>query len=168
MRIILTAIVLLFSLTACSSDVSDEQLKEQAKKLLISFSKINYEVKKEEYKKTPNDFTAYIIVIQDKAKPYITEKETKNFHKTGIGHTASFLAYNDIFLTVEDVEITNFKRNDVSGSIDIGYKIYLKGTLNDEVMQQAGRVTLLPDNESYKIDSYWDNIKIAHFRTEAK
>ncbi|TKI57298.1 hypothetical protein E8L90_18550 [Brevibacillus antibioticus] len=163
MKIILTAILLLFSLTACSSDISDTELKEQVKQQLIDFSKINYEVKKEGYTKQTNDFTAYITVIQDKATPYLTKKEAENIIKANMGFTAAYLAYNDIFLTVENVEITEFKRDTVSGEIDVSYTILLKDSSKNEVIQGAAQVTLLLEDGTLKIDRYWDDIRTKQF-----
>ncbi|MGG1661700.1 hypothetical protein [Brevibacillus sp. NRS-1366] len=163
MQIILTILFLLFSLTACSSDISDEERKEQAKKLLIEFSKMNYEVRKEDYIKTPNDFTAYISVIQNKATPYLTKKEAEDFLKNRMGFTAAYLSYHDIFLTVEDVEITDFKRDEASGSILISYTVFLKNSSKNEIVQGAGQVTILPDHDTFKIDRYWDDIRPRQF-----
>ncbi|USG65022.1 hypothetical protein NDK47_23330 [Brevibacillus ruminantium] len=163
MRILFTTLFVLFSLTACSSDVSNEELNEQAKKLLIDFHKANYEVKKEDYIKTPDDFTAYISVIQKKVTPYLTGKEIEYLDKESVGFIAAYLAYNDIFLTVEGIEITDFKRDTVSGSIDISYKISLKNLAKNDVILGVAQVTLLPENETFKIDRYWDDFKITQF-----
>lgn len=163
MRIILAAFLLLFSLTACSSDISDKERKDQVKQLLIDFSKINYEVNKEDYMKSPNDFTAYITVIQDKAIPYLTQKEAETILKSNMGFVAAYLAHNDIFLIVEGVEITDFKRDTVSGAMDVSYTIFLKDSSKNDVIQGAAQVTLLPDAGAFKIDRYWDDIRTKQF-----
>lgn len=166
MKMVLTAFLLLFSLTACTSDISEEELKEQTQKLLLEYSKILYEVKKEDYIKTPGDFTAYIPVIQEKAKPYLTKKEEpESLIKLNIGFASAYLAYNDIFLTVEDVKITDFKRDEASGSINISYTILIKDSSKSEIKHQAGRVTLLPDNGTFKIDYYWDDVRTSQFKS---
>ncbi|MFA4133599.1 MULTISPECIES: hypothetical protein [unclassified Brevibacillus] len=164
MRMILSAILLLFSLTACSSGISEDELKEQTKKHLVEYTKILYEVKKEEYVKTPGDFTAYIPVIQEKAKPYLTKKEEpESLIKLNIGFTAAYLAYNNIFLKVEDVKITDFKRDETTGSLNISYTIFLQDSSKSDVKQQSGRVTLIAENETFKIDYYWDDIRTKQF-----
>ncbi|GEB33875.1 hypothetical protein [Brevibacillus parabrevis] len=166
MKMILTALLFLFSLTACSSNNPEEELKAQSQKLILEYSKILYEVKKEDYVKTPGDFTAYIPVIQDKAKPYLTKKEEpESLLKLNIGFVAAYLAYNDIFLTVEDVKVTDFERDEASGAINISYTILFKDSLKSETKHQAGRVTLVPDDKTFKIDYYWDDVRTNQFKS---
>ncbi|WP_024985529.1 hypothetical protein [Brevibacillus borstelensis] len=158
MRIfMLIAMAAALILYGCSSPVPTEKEGEE---LLTGFIKAKYELDQKDM--SINDVSELYPVIAERVKPYLTEQEHANFVKNREAGTTIDVARDKQTIKIKELKISKIEPSADHKSLNVDYTLSFVGTNTENGTsiehQATGQVTLVKENDSWKIERNWNSI----------
>jgi len=145
-------------LSGCSSSIPT---KEEGVELLTAFNKAKYELEQDDFSKAKAGLGELYPVINERIKPFVTEHGFREFEKNMDAGTAILLAMDNLGIQINEIKIKKIVSTDDEKSLDVDYTMNITvsehGTKKTD-HEALGQVTLVKENDLWKIERNWDSI----------
>ncbi|MFD2371660.1 hypothetical protein ACFSO0_17175 [Brevibacillus sp. GCM10020057] len=154
MKIFWIVLGAIFLLCGCGSTPTEKEVSA----ILMKFNEAKFELTQEEFS-IPDKQTLYPL-LNDKVKTLLTEKDYQNFVKNREAFITIEEAKLNRYIQVKEIKISRIASLDDNKSLHVDYLmiISISGNGANTDYHVNGQVTLVKENESWKIDRNWDSL----------
>ncbi|MGG0887487.1 MULTISPECIES: hypothetical protein [Brevibacillus] len=158
-NLFMVSLMTILLLMGCSSN--PVPTKDQVLEIISAYNKAKYELNDKDL--SIQDKQELYPVINDRAKPYLTEDNYKTFTANREGWVTVEEAKLNQIVKVKDITIDKIVETDDKKAINVDYKLTISISAKEDTTQTkdhsfAAQVTITKENDSLKISRHWESL----------